>query len=127
MTTPPDPQPCRVLIVDDEGEMALTLAERLALRGLSTEVATTAAEAIEKNRVSAFHVAVLDVKMPGMDGFQLMKKLREDQPGLRVILFSGAGSAQDRERALHEGATEWLVKPFDIEALTSLIQTPSPA
>jgi DNA-binding response OmpR family regulator len=108
----------RVLLVDDELELVTTLAERLELRGIGAEWATSADEALRRVETSAFDIAVLDVKIPKVDGLELKKRLQEKCPGMKFIFVTGHGSARDFETGASEvGADYYLVKPLNIDNL----------
>lgn len=107
----------RVLVVDDEEELVSTLIERLALRDIEADGVTTGDAALRRLQNREFDVVVLDVKMPGIDGLELLRKIRKMRPGLQVILLTGRGSARESEIGLEEGAFDYLIKPVDIEDL----------
>jgi DNA-binding response OmpR family regulator len=107
----------RVLVVDDEVELVQTLIERLQLRGIDAEGATTGSEAMERLEGREFDVVVLDVKMPGIDGLDLLRKIKKLRPTLNVILLTGRGSDRESQIGLGEGAFDYLVKPINIEDL----------
>ena len=112
----------RILIVDDEEELASTLAERLGLRGFEVETATSGTEALKLARLSDFNVVIADVKMPGIDGLDLMAEIKRDDPELPVILLTGHGSVAEAERGKRAGAFEYVMKPIDIDALVEKIR-----
>jgi DNA-binding response OmpR family regulator len=105
------------LIVDDEEELVSTLGERLMLRGFAADGVLTGEDALRQVREKEFDVVILDIKMPGMDGLEVMKKMRALRPHLQVILLTGRGSEKESEIGLEEGAFAYLVKPIDIEHL----------
>lgn len=107
----------RVLLVDDEVELVETLAERLELRGIDAEVVTSGEDALRLLLDYTFDVVLLDVKMPGIDGLEVLKLIRRQRPATQVILITGHGSAEDGENGLHEGAFDYVVKPIDIDTL----------
>ncbi len=107
-----------VLLVDDEAELVSTLAERLSLRGINACWATSGAEALRCLETAVFDIAVLDVKMPKVDGLELKKRLQAKCPGMRFIFVTGHGSAQSFETGATEvGADYYLAKPLNIEDL----------
>jgi DNA-binding NtrC family response regulator len=112
----------RVLIVDDEQELVSALVERLALRGVSAEGVTAGDVALERIVQRSFDVVVLDVKMPGLGGIDLLQRIKEDQPAIQVVLLTGHSSAQDAERGMSLGAFEYLVKPVKIEDLVRVLR-----
>ncbi len=107
----------KVLVVDDEEELVSTLGERLMLRGIEADGVFTGADAVRRVAEKDFDVVILDVKMPRMDGLEVMKKIREIRPHLKVILLTGRGSEKESEIGLEQGAFAYLVKPIDIEDL----------
>ena len=107
----------RVLLVDDETDFVTTLAERLRLRGMGAETVSNGVDALAALGGGGFDLMVLDVKMPGMDGLDLLRLVRRQYPTLPVILLSGHGSTRDGMEGMRLGASDYLVKPVDIEEL----------
>jgi signal transduction histidine kinase len=113
----------RVLVVDDNRDVATMFASALRQLGHTTEVAYDAASALEVARRFRPEVGVLDVGLPGTDGLSLARELRR-MPGmdsLRLIAVSGYGQSADRRRALAAGMDEHLVKPVAVERLDAAI------
>lgn len=106
----------KVLLVDDEKKFAMMLAKRLALRNIDVDYVHDAQSALSKVENVHYHVAVLDVKMPGMGGIELKRALLKLEPDMKVIFLTGHGSKNDFEAGIAEGA-EYLAKPLQIEAL----------
>jgi DNA-binding response OmpR family regulator len=105
-----------VLLVDDEEELVSTLAERLSLRGIEADWATTAEEALERVEKESFDVAVLDVKIPRISGIKLKTQMEKIRPGMKFIFLTGHGSEDDfRTGAAEAGASFYLVKPINID------------
>lgn len=115
-------EPLNVLIVDDEEDFVLALAERLRMRGFQVEATTSSDDALRLVREDDFHVVILDVRMPGINGVTLMSEIRRKRPQVRFILVTGHGSASDAMRGMEEGAFDYLMKPVDIEELTNKIR-----
>jgi len=111
----------RILLVDDEEDLVGAMAEHLALRGFQVETATSASEALRRLHEDQFDVLILDVKMPGTGGLNLMAEMKKQRPDLPVILFTGHGSVADAERGMQEGAFEYLMKPMDVDELVETI------
>lgn len=108
----------KILLVDDEKELVSTLAERLSFRGIQAKWATSVSDALSIAEHDRFDVAVIDVKMPKMDGFELKRKLEEKSPEMKFIFVTGHGSQEAFERAAAEvSADYYLVKPISIEVL----------
>jgi len=107
----------RVLIVDDEEELVDTLVERLMLRGIEARGATTGAEALNLIEKDDFDIAVVDVKMPGIGGLEVMEKIKAKCPRMQVILLTGRGSEKESEIGMEGGALAYFMKPIDIDEL----------
>jgi DNA-binding response OmpR family regulator len=113
----------KVLLVDDEKELVTTLAERLNLRGFEAQWAESAEEALSRLQTGFFDIAVLDIKMPKMDGLLLKKQMQERCPAMKFIFVTGHGSSQDFDAgALEVGSDYYLVKPLKIDDLVAKIR-----
>jgi len=111
-----------VLLVDDEEQLISALAERLSIRGLNTQWASTCDDAIQLAEQTDFEVAVLDVKMPKMCGIELKKVLQGKCPRMKFIFVTGHGSEENYRKGLAEGGEAYyLVKPLNIEVLIQRI------
>jgi DNA-binding response OmpR family regulator len=109
-----------VLIVDDEKNIRLTLAESLSSIVQDIETAINGEEALEKLARKDFALVLLDIHMPGMDGMEVLRRLRETRPGIRVIMITAHGTVDTAVEAMKLGAVDFLQKPFtpaDIRAL----------
>jgi len=105
----------QVLLVDDEEELVTTMAERLMLRGIQTDWATSAEDALIKLEHKRYDIALLDVKIPKMSGIKLKKKMEEKNPEMKFIFLTGHGSEADfRAGSIEAGPEYYLVKPVDI-------------
>jgi two-component system OmpR family response regulator len=107
----------RVLVIDDEEELVSTLVERMTLRGIKAFGALTAQEGLRFLQEQDITVIILDVMMPGMDGLELLKRIKKMYPQIQVILLTGRGSEKESEIGIAEGAFDYLIKPIDIEEL----------
>ncbi|MCF8033609.1 MAG: response regulator [Desulfarculaceae bacterium] len=114
--------PSKVLLVDDEREFVETLSERLMLREIGSAVVYDGSEALRMAAEEEPDVIVLDLKMPGIDGVEVLKRLKTDHPEMEVIILTGHGSARDREVCLQLGAFAYLEKPVDIDQLSQVMQ-----
>jgi DNA-binding NtrC family response regulator len=116
-------KPIRVLLADDEEELVTALVERLALRGITADGVTNCQAAFELLKEHRYDVAVLDVKLPGMSGFELKKQMVRLAPGLKFIFITGHGSYSSfQEGTADAGASYYLLKPVDIETLATRIR-----
>ncbi len=111
----------KVLLVDDEKKFVSSLAERLSLRGLEADWATTCDEALSKAQTEDYDIAVLDVKMPGISGINVKKKLEKITPHMKFIFVTGHGSEEDYNIGIKE-ASFYIIKPFKIETLIEKIK-----
>ncbi len=107
----------KVLLVDDEEEFAVTLAERLRLRGIMTSIAGDGEEALRQVAEDPPQLVVLDMMMPGLGGLAVLQHLKRDHPNLPVIMLTGRGSTKDGIEGMHLGAFDYLMKPVKIEEL----------
>lgn len=112
---------CSLLLVDDDEEFLEILVRRFRRRGMLVASATTAQAAIEAAQQHGFQVAIVDRSLPGQDGVELMIRLRERWPELRVIVLSGHGDAQSIAHARNRGAFEYLVKPSSLADLEAAV------
>jgi DNA-binding response OmpR family regulator len=111
----------RVLFVDDEEELVGTVVERLGFRGIAAVGALSGTEALRLIREQDFDVVVLDVKMPGLGGFDVLRTLRTERPGLAVVFLTGHGAAEDAEEGLRMGAFDYVMKPINIDVLVTIL------
>jgi phosphoserine phosphatase RsbU/P len=120
---PTPPPPTRILAVDDEPGV-LRAVRRVLERDHEVHCASTPAEALERAASSPPDLALLDVRMPGMDGFELRRRLAADHPDLDVILMTGSLTEPDAHliRAIEEGAFYFIQKPFDRRVLQALVR-----
>jgi two-component system, OmpR family, response regulator len=112
----------RILIVDDEPELVQALVERLTLRKLNVRGVTRGEEALELVKSETFDVALLDVKMPGLGGIELVKRIHEVCPDLQVVMLTGHGSTQDVEDGKALGVYEYLMKPIKLDSLLDVLR-----
>jgi len=108
----------RVLLVDDEEELVSTLAERLAMRGITTSWATDYRSALKIVEQESFDIALLDVRLPEMNGLELKRLLEARCPAMKYIFLTGHGSEEDFNACSAEsGRDYYLIKPVQIEVL----------
>jgi DNA-binding response OmpR family regulator len=113
----------KVLLVDDEEQLVSALAERLVMRGIEASWVSNCLDAQAQAEIGKFDIAILDVKMPKMSGFELKRLLEKKSPGMKFIFVTGHGSADDFVTAAMEGSKEfYLTKPVKIETLISKMQ-----
>ena len=110
-------QPIRLLLVDDEKAFVNVLLKRLAKRDIEVTPALSGVEALQCMRHNDFDVAMLDLKMEGLDGIEVLKILNKFAPELPVIMLTGHGCQISAEEAMANGAFDYLSKPYDFENL----------
>ena len=98
----------KILLVDDEKEFVETLSERIRMREHDSDVALNGEQALKKMDDDLPDVVVLDLKMPGMDGMEVLRRIRKAYPKVQVIMLTGHGSEKDEEEARKLGAFEYL-------------------
>ena len=112
----------KVLIADDEVDFAETLAERLQLRNLAVTPVFSGETALEIIKEVDFDVVVLDVQMPGMNGIDLLKKIKKLKPLTQVIMLTGQGTINNAIQGMKLGAFDFLMKPADTDMLEEKIK-----
>ncbi len=112
----------RLLFVDDEEELVSAVVERLELRGIDVVGVTSGGEALHRLRGGDFDVVVIDVKMPGIGGLDVLRTISHRHPGVKVILMTGHGSSEDVAAGLRLGAVAFLQKPVDLEDLLTTVE-----
>jgi DNA-binding NtrC family response regulator len=110
----------KVLLVDDESKFAVMLSKRLNLRGIDTDYVHTGKDALEMVGQNRYDVVILDVKMPGISGIELQRRLMDMDPALKTILLTGHGSHDDFKAGSAE-AVCYLSKPLKIEKLLQIL------
>lgn len=111
----------RILIVDDEDDLRVTLQDRLALQGYETTVCGTGEEALEALKTEPFDVLLTDLMMPGMSGLDLLRVGLEIDPHLVCILMTGQATVPTAVEALKAGAFDYITKPFKVAALRPVL------
>jgi len=112
----------KLLLVDDEREFLEPMAARLARRRISCVTAQTGEEALQLLRKERFSCAVVDVRMPVMDGIELLRRMRRDFPDIPVILLTGHASVELGVQGMELGAFEYLMKPVDLDELLDTVR-----
>ena len=112
----------RVLVVDDEENISYLVASAMRLEGFATTVAATGREAIAAVEDSRPDLIILDVMLPDLDGFEVLRRLREAGRREPVIFLTAKDATEDRVRGLTVGGDDYVVKPFAIEELLARVQ-----
>lgn len=112
----------KILLVDDEEDFIATLSERLSLRDMNSQSASSGEEALKSVGDSVPDIIVLDLKMPGIDGMEVLRRVKQYFPQIQVIILTGHGNDLDEAEARKLGAFDYLRKPVDIELLVARIR-----
>jgi two-component system OmpR family response regulator len=112
----------RVLIVEDDIRMAAAIRRGMQAEGIAADVATRGEDAIWMVAASEFDAVVLDVMLPGIDGFETCRRLREDGVWAPIIMLTARDSVEDRVQGLDQGADDYLIKPFSLAELLARLR-----
>lgn len=107
----------KALLVDDEMDFVYTLAERLQIRNVQADVATDGYEALEYIDTNQPDIVLLDVRMPGLNGLEVLAQIKSKHPSIQVILITGRGGTQEGIQGMRLGAYDYIAKPVKIEEL----------
>ena len=107
----------RIMLVDDEERFLQTTKKMISKKGYDALTATSGEECLKKLEEELVHVVILDVKMPGMDGVETLKHIKQRFPLVEVIMLTGHATAESAVEGLKLGATDYLTKPTNIEDL----------
>ena len=113
----------RILIVDDEEIICSLLAKRFVMENYSCIVANTSKEALYHFYKNQFSLVICDVKMPQMDGLELLRKMKAFDPNMMMIMMTGYPDVDIVIKAMRMGARDFLVKPFNLESMVSSVRT----
>ena len=112
----------RILVVEDEKNMNYVLKTRLTKENYTVDSCFSGTEAMEYLEVANYDAVILDVMLPGMDGFEILRKLRERKNDVPVLILSAKSDTKDIVKGLDAGADDYLVKPFDFLELSARLR-----
>jgi len=115
-------KPARILIIDDDENIRKVLQTILEDEGYYIETAETAKKGIEKSEETFYNLALIDIRLPDMEGIELLTKLRETKPKMRKIIVTGYPTLQNAVSAVNKGADGYVLKPFDVEKMLATIK-----
>ena len=115
-------RPMRVLVVEDDAKLARALAGGLAQEGYTVDLAATGDEALVLASLHDYESVLLDVMLPGMDGYEVCRRLRRRDRWLPVLMLTARAEVSDRIQGLDAGADDYLVKPFDFGELLARVR-----
>ncbi|HYA78581.1 MAG TPA: response regulator [Verrucomicrobiae bacterium] len=112
----------RILVVDDDENIRNTMKTILEDEGYIVDLAATGSEAIQKTKQTAYNIALLDIRLPDIEGVELLKMIKDTVPRTRKIMVTGYPSMQNAISALNKSADAYLIKPIDIENFLNIIK-----
>ena len=107
----------RIMLVDDEERFLQTMQKMILKKGYDAVTAASGEECLEKLEKELVHVVILDVKMPGMDGVETLKKIKQRYPRMEIIMLTGHATAESAVEGMKLGATDYLQKPTSVDDL----------
>lgn len=113
----------KILVVEDEHTLCDDIAEDLELERYTVERCYDGLEAWEKLLVESYDLAILDLNLPGMDGLDLLRHVRQERPELRILILSARSTLEDKVAGLDLGADDYLTKPFALEELETRVRS----
>ena len=113
---------CCILLVDDEANIRTVFSDVLKRAGYRVKAVEDGHEAIKEVEQNTYNLALVDLRMPGLDGIQVLEKIKSIRPQTRVIIYTGFGSLEDETEAMSKGAADYLTKPFSPEELKLAIK-----
>lgn len=112
----------RILVVDDDENIRKVLTMILEDEGYTVDTAETAKKAIEKTRKNFYNLALIDIRLPDMEGIELLTKMRDTTPKMRKIIITGYPTLQNAIEAVNRGADAYILKPFDVNKVLATIK-----
>jgi two-component system NtrC family response regulator len=112
----------RILVVDDDENIRKVLATILEDEGYTVDEAEDAKKAIEKTKRNVYNLALIDIRLPDMEGIELLTKMKETVPRMRKIIITGYPTLQNAIEAVNRGADAYILKPFDMDKVLATIK-----
>lgn len=112
----------RILVVDDDENIRNTLSVILKNEGYAVDVAASGSDAIKKSEKAAYNVALIDIRLPDMEGIELLTRIKDGMQKVRKIILTGYPSMQNAIDAVNRNADAYLVKPVDLDELLELVR-----
>jgi two-component system, NtrC family, nitrogen regulation response regulator GlnG len=117
----------RILVADDEESMRWVLSKALRKKGYSVDLARDGEEALRQIKAESYDLAILDIKMPGLTGLELLDRVRELKSELLVVIMTAEASMKNAVEAMKRGAYDYITKPFDLDVIDAIIEKVSRA
>ncbi|MBI5624709.1 MAG: response regulator [Elusimicrobia bacterium] len=120
--SPPEKEKARVLVIDDDKNQRNMLSFALRDRGYQIVAVESGERALQEAASGTFDLAICDIMMPGLGGVETLKRLRELQPGLKVVMATGYATAETALKSMRLGAVNYLAKPYELKDLLSVLE-----
>ena len=117
----------RILVADDEESMRWVLSKALRKKGFTVELAKDGDEALEMIQADGYDLAILDIKMPGITGLDLLDRVREMKSDLLMVIMTAEASMKNAVEAMKRGAYDYITKPFDLDVIDAIVEKVSRA
>jgi len=111
----------RILVADDEESIRWVLSKALSKQGYQVDLASNGQQALEMGRQKNYDLAVLDIKMPGLSGLDLLTRFQEERPETLVVIMTAESSMKNAVEAMKRGAYDYITKPFDLDTLDAIV------
>lgn len=115
-------KPPKILIIDDDDNIRKVLVAILEDEGYDVESVGTAKEAIERTKKRFYNIALIDIRLPDMEGIELLTKIRDTTPKIRKVILTGYPTLQNAVDAVNKGANAYILKPFDVGKVLKTIK-----
>src|SRR6266571_119019 len=112
----------KILVADDEESMRWVLSKALKRKGLAVDLARDGNEALRLIQSTSYDLAIIDIKMPGISGLDLLDKIRELKSDLLVVIMTAEASMKNAVEAMKRGAYDYITKPFDLDVIDAIIE-----
>lgn len=112
----------RILIIDDDENIRKVLVAILEDEGYNVESVGTAKEAIERTRKKYYNMALIDIRLPDMEGIELLTRMKDTTPKIRKVIITGYPTLQNAVDAVNRGANAYIVKPFDVDKVLKTLK-----
>jgi DNA-binding NtrC family response regulator len=117
-----EPEQTRILVIDDDESIRETLSKALEKAGYVVETAESGTEAIEKAQANFYNLALIDIRLPDMEGTKLLTAMKDTTPKMTKIILTGYPALENAIEAVNKGADSYVRKPVDIEELLRVIK-----
>ncbi|MFB3888252.1 MAG: response regulator [Candidatus Bathyarchaeia archaeon] len=111
----------RILVIDDDENILKVISAILKDNGYDVDTASTGAEAVEKSQTQHFDLMLIDIRLPDMDGTEILTRVKDTTPKIRKVMVTGYPTLQNAVAAVNKGADAYVMKPFDVEKMLATV------